>query len=182
MGMKKWYMIALSIFLMHSIVAMMPPTKSKPIESENLMTLLLQALNFNNCIRAAWLINQLDPDIHCINARDLNDNTAIHLLARQPNKLEDLAVRLLQKLHKKGANIDLRNANEDTPLLSAAHAGNLRFAYWLMAYGADHLWSNKQSITALHLLCSNQELIRHMNECLHGCNKKRTPDAVLGCR
>ncbi|CAK9094928.1 unnamed protein product [Durusdinium trenchii] len=79
---------------------------------------------------------------------DERGDLPIHLLAKSSHHKET-SLRLLQKLAKARADVNAKNRRAETPLLYAAHRGNLPVLEGLLRLRADPSLANEEGSTAL---------------------------------
>jgi|GEM_PF-1952451 len=106
------------------------------------VTLLHEAVKYNNLLVVELLLNQTNVDI---NAQNQLKKTALHLAA------EKAQPRMVEFLVQKGANIHLRDENGYTALHFAAQNGNPTVVLILLSRIADVNAANHLKITPLHL-------------------------------
>lgn len=81
---------------------------------------------------------------------DEKGDTALLLLAKGKWKdQEGVQIRLVERAHKHGANVNFQNGQGNTALLFAAHRGNQRLVEGLLALKADTSLTNSEGNTAL---------------------------------
>jgi ankyrin repeat protein len=78
------------------------------------------------------------------NLKNDDGNSLLHLAV-------DTEDQLMQRMLKdKGANIEIRNNNDETPLMYALQKDKYQICEYLLALGADPLVTKRNGITALH--------------------------------
>ncbi|MGB4190938.1 MAG: ankyrin repeat domain-containing protein, partial [Rickettsiales bacterium] len=114
--------------------------------------LMLAILCNQRAAAAAKLLIENGADI---NAKDENGNTIIHLAVlyiKYVSNLKRLFESLQQKIGKKlNEHLDIKNNNEETPLMLAASLGLIAAVEVLIKNGADVNVRNKDGKTALDL-------------------------------
>ena len=92
-----------------------------------------------------------------INARNRNGDGVLHWLARNERRNAALVSMLVDH----GADVDLRDAKGNTPLILAAFNGRELAVQMLLAHGADLKAGNPAGETALHwAACNRREVIQ----------------------
>uniref|UniRef100_A0A6B2LIB1 Uncharacterized protein n=1 Tax=Arcella intermedia TaxID=1963864 RepID=A0A6B2LIB1_9EUKA len=103
---------------------------------------------------------------HDVNALNSDMNSAIHYLVRTEysSKLKKTLDHLLQR----GANINITNANGDTPLHLVVEKNQLEMASYLLKKGSSLTITNKRNLTPLQLAkdLNRKEMISIIENCL----------------
>mmetsp|Transcript_72530 Transcript_72530/g.125861 ORF Transcript_72530/g.125861 Transcript_72530/m.125861 type:complete len:833 (-) Transcript_72530:86-2584(-) len=85
-----------------------------------------------------------------VNMLDDKGDSALLLLAKGKWKdQEGFQIRLAEKVHTAGANVNFQNVSGNSPLLYAAHRGNQKMAELLLRLKADPALTNSEGNTAL---------------------------------
>jgi len=108
--------------------------------------MLLVAITHRD-VRTAESSIEAGGDVQMLDERG---DSALLLLAKGKWKeQEGLQIRLTEKIHKAGGNINFQNLSGNTPLLYAAHRGNSRLTVALLGLQADPALTNSEGNTAL---------------------------------
>ncbi|KAH9990939.1 ankyrin repeat-containing domain protein [Russula vinacea] len=84
------------------------------------------------------------------------------------------AFRGAELLHRNGADVDVRDTSQDTPLREACKAGALDIMQWLLNHGADVNAQGLWLLTPLHSYRGTSEGIRLLLK--HGANMDAEDD------
>mmetsp|Transcript_1461 Transcript_1461/g.5181 ORF Transcript_1461/g.5181 Transcript_1461/m.5181 type:complete len:1023 (+) Transcript_1461:59-3127(+) len=85
-----------------------------------------------------------------VNALTADDSCAMGYIAKGHRGDSAVQTKLMDLMLSKGADVDVRNKHDETPLLRSALVGSEQAVGWLLANGADSMATNKYGETLLH--------------------------------